>query len=67
MIRSRPVEIDGRFVGVAVLQSGAWRFIATEPAALAAQGPTYPDIPAMRRQVQRAMLESRLPPSRRAG
>jgi hypothetical protein len=31
MIQSRPIEVDGRFVGVAVHASLDWHFIATDP------------------------------------
>ncbi|MBI0435227.1 hypothetical protein [Roseomonas sp. KE0001] len=66
MIRSRPIEIDGRFLGVAVQQGGSWRFIATEAAARAAEEGLHADPEALRRQVRRALAESRLP-VRRAG
>lgn len=32
MIQSRPVEVDGRFVGVAVQASAQWHFVALDPA-----------------------------------
>lgn len=66
MIRSRPIEIDGRFLGVAVQQGDSWRFIATGPAARAAEEGLHADPEALRRQVRRALVESR-PPVRRAG
>ncbi|MCO6417770.1 hypothetical protein JYK14_16605 [Siccirubricoccus sp. KC 17139] len=31
MIRSQPIDIDGRFVGVAVQSSHRWHFVAVEP------------------------------------
>lgn len=31
MIQSRPVEVDGRFVGVAVNASHDWHFVAVDP------------------------------------
>ena len=31
MQTSRPIEVHGRFLGVAVTLAGAWRFIATDP------------------------------------
>lgn len=67
MIRSRPVEIDGRFVGVAVTQDGSLRFIAIDPAARGAEGITFPTLAAMQRRVRAALLETGLPPVRRAG
>jgi hypothetical protein len=32
MHTSRPIEVQGRFLGVAVTNASAWRFIATDPA-----------------------------------
>ncbi|WBV44266.1 hypothetical protein [Pseudoroseomonas cervicalis] len=65
MTRSRPVEIDGRFVGIAIAQEGGWRFLATDPAARAAEEGVFAALPEMRRRVQAALIESRLPPQRR--
>ena len=31
MHTSRPIEVQGRFLGVAVSHVNAWRFIATDP------------------------------------
>ncbi|WP_203076607.1 hypothetical protein [Falsiroseomonas ponticola] len=31
MIESRPIDIDGRFVGVAVNASLSWHFVAIDP------------------------------------
>jgi hypothetical protein len=31
MIQSRPIDIDGRFVGVAVNASANWHFVAVDP------------------------------------
>ncbi|WP_160000338.1 hypothetical protein [Roseomonas sp. 18066] len=67
MIRSRPVVIDGRFIGVAVTQEGSWRFIATDPAARGAEGPLFASLPGLQQRVHAALIESRLPAMRRAG
>ena len=32
MRTSRPIEVDGRFVGVAVARDATWLFLATDPA-----------------------------------
>jgi hypothetical protein len=32
MLKSCPIEVDGRFLGVAVTHEAAWRFIALHPA-----------------------------------
>ncbi|MDQ1079833.1 hypothetical protein [Pseudoroseomonas cervicalis] len=66
MIRSRPVEIDGRFVGIAIAQEGGWRFLATDPAARGAEGEVFPGVAEMRRRVQAALIESRIAPQRRS-
>lgn len=66
MIRSRPIDIDGRFVGVAVTQNGMWRFIATEPAARPAEGAFFETLPPLQRQVSAAIRANGLPPLRRA-
>jgi len=31
MIQSRPIEVDGHFVGVAVNSSASWHFVAVDP------------------------------------
>jgi hypothetical protein len=31
MIQSRPIDVDGRFVGVAVNASAQWHFVAVDP------------------------------------
>ncbi|ONG44939.1 hypothetical protein BKE38_27125 [Pseudoroseomonas deserti] len=67
MIRSRPVVIDGRFIGVAVAQEGSWRFIANDPAARGAEGQLFPGLPGLQQRVQAALIESRMPAMRRAG
>ncbi|MDJ0389349.1 hypothetical protein QMO56_14610 [Roseomonas sp. E05] len=66
MIRSRPIEIDGRFVGVAVTQNGMWRFIATEPAARPAEDSLFEALPQLQRRVQSMLAGSLLPPLRHA-
>jgi len=38
MIRSRPIEISGRFLGVLATDGRLWRFRATHPAAEHADG-----------------------------
>ncbi|MFC3126329.1 hypothetical protein ACFOD4_14775 [Pseudoroseomonas globiformis] len=69
MIRSRPVEIGGRFVGVAIAVipaapdlALAWRFHATEPMAAAAEGELHENLAGLQRRVQAALQK----PTRRA-
>jgi len=59
MNKSRPIEIDGRFVGVAVAQNGMWRFIATEPAARLAEGSFFEALPQLQRRVQATLASFR--------
>lgn len=42
MHTSRPIEVQGRFLGVAVAQAAAWRFIATDPVVEDIDGATFP-------------------------
>ena len=41
MHTSRPIEVQGRFIGVAVTHATAWRFIATDPAVEDIDGATF--------------------------
>ncbi|WP_431271115.1 Bug family tripartite tricarboxylate transporter substrate binding protein [Dankookia sp. P2] len=45
MHTSRPIEVQGRFLGVAVTQAAHWRFIATDPAVEDLDGATFPARP----------------------
>ena len=42
MLASRPIEVQGCFLGVAVTHEAAWRFIATHPAVGDIDGATFP-------------------------
>ena len=42
MHTSRPIEVQGRFLGVAVTQAAHWRFIATDPVVEDLDGATFP-------------------------
>jgi hypothetical protein len=42
MHTSRPIEVQGRFLGVAVAHAAAWRFIATDPVVEDIDGATFP-------------------------
>jgi len=46
MIQSRPVEVEGRFVGVAVQASALWHFVAVDPALEDLHGTWFPSAPA---------------------
>jgi hypothetical protein len=55
MIQSRPIEIEGRFVGVAVNASAAWHFVAMDPVLEDLDGAHFPNPQEMAR-VARAVL-----------
>jgi hypothetical protein len=42
MIRSRPVEVEGRFVGIAVLSARDWHFVPLEPVLDDLHGARFP-------------------------
>ena len=42
MHTSRTIEVQGRFLGVAVSHANAWRFIATDPVVEDIDGATFP-------------------------
>lgn len=42
MHTSRPIEVQGRFLGVAVTHAAAWRFVATDPVVEDIDGATFP-------------------------
>ncbi|WP_376096669.1 hypothetical protein ACE7GA_05305 [Roseomonas sp. CCTCC AB2023176] len=41
MHASRPIEVNGRFVGVAVARDALWHFLATDPALEDLQGQPF--------------------------
>ena len=55
MLASRPIEVQGRFLGVAVTHEAAWRFIATHPAVGDIDGATFPS-PAEAKRVAELVL-----------
>ena len=62
MLASRPIEAQGRFLGVAVTHATAWRFVAVHPSVEDIDGATFPS-PAEARRVAGLVLarNSRLP------
>lgn len=56
MHTSRPIEVQGRFVGVAVTQADHWRFIATHPAVETLNGSTFPSPTEAQRVVRLALV-----------
>ena len=55
MQTSRPIEVQGRFLGVAVAHETAWRFVATHPSMEDIDGATFPS-PAEARRVAGLVL-----------
>jgi hypothetical protein len=43
MLVSRPIEVQGRFLGVAVTHETAWRFVAVHPSVGDIDGATFPN------------------------
>ena len=56
MIASRPVDIGGRFVGVAVSSHGGWRFKAVDPVVDDIDGARF-DSPAEAARVARLVVQ----------
>lgn len=55
MLASRPISVDGRFVGVAVAREKDWLFLATDPVLEDLEGAAFPD-PAEAARVARLVL-----------
>ncbi|MFC7737120.1 hypothetical protein ACFQX4_14985 [Roseomonas sp. GCM10028921] len=43
MLASRPISVDGRFVGVAVAREKDWLFLATDPVLEDLEGAAFPN------------------------
>ncbi|MBB5692685.1 hypothetical protein [Muricoccus pecuniae] len=55
MLASRPISVDGRFVGVAVAREKDWLFLATDPVLEDLEGAAFPD-PSEAARVARLVL-----------
>ncbi len=55
MLASRPIEVQGRFLGVAVMHEAAWRFVAVHPSVGDIDGATFP-CPAEAKRVAELVL-----------
>jgi hypothetical protein len=55
MNASRPISVEGRFVGVAVAREADWLFLATDPVLEDLEGAAFPD-PAEATRVARIVL-----------
>ena len=56
MHASRPISVEGRFVGVAVARETDWLFLATDPAMEDLEGAAFPT-PAEAVRVARLVLQ----------
>ncbi len=61
MIQSRPVEVDGRFVGVAVQASTQWHFVAVDPALEDLHGACFPSPRAAEEMARQVLARARRP------
>jgi hypothetical protein len=66
MIQSRPVEIDGRFVGVAVNASTDWHFLALDPVLEDLHGAHFPSAEEVARVARLVHCRARGPQHRPA-
>ena len=55
VLASRPISVEGRFVGVAVAREADWLFLATDPVLEDLEGATFPD-PSEAARVARLVL-----------
>lgn len=61
MIQSRPVEVDGRFVGVAVQSSAHWHFVAVDPVLDDLHGACFPSALAAEETARQVLARARRP------
>ena len=59
MIQSRPIEIDGQFVGAAVNAAADWHFVATDPRLEDLHGQHFTSPAEMARVARLALLRGR--------
>lgn len=59
MIQSRPIEIDGRFVGIAVNASANWHFVAMDPVLEDLDGAHFPNPQEMTRVARTVLARAR--------
>ncbi|MBX6376741.1 MAG: hypothetical protein IRZ13_21245 [Acetobacteraceae bacterium] len=59
MHTSRPIEVRGRFLGVAVTHAAAWRFIALDPVVADMDGATFQSPAEAVRAASRLAVEDR--------
>lgn len=62
MIQSRPLEVDGRFVGVAVLASACWHVVAVDPALEDLHGACFASAAEAQAMARELLARARRPP-----
>lgn len=60
MIRSRPIDVSGRFVGVAVAREQGWSFVATDPAIGDLTGSAFSSAAEVARMASLAVARARI-------
>lgn len=65
MHTSRPIQVEGRFLGVAVADAAAWRFIATDPVVEDIDGARFPSPAEAARVAGLVELRNRRAPNQR--
>ena len=60
MIRSRPIDVSGRFVGVAVAREQGWSFVATDPAIGDLTGSAFSSAAEVARMASLAIARARM-------
>ena len=61
MHTSRPIEVEGRFLGVAITHAAAWRFIATDSVVEDLDGATFPSLAEAQRVASLVIRRGRQP------
>lgn len=67
MLRSHAIEIEGHFVGAAVVHEGRYRFVAVDPRAEELDSSVWPSLSEVRRVVGHLLRTGRLPATAAAG
>lgn len=60
MLQSHVIEVDGNFVGAAVVESCGYRFVAVDLKLGALDGSVWPQLADLRRAARRLSLSTRL-------
>ena len=63
MLASHPIEVQGRFLGVAVTHAQAWRFVAVHPSVEDIDGATFPSLAEARRVAELVLHRNHRLPS----